>query len=75
MVVTRLAKCTCPACKEPIEVDTGDKDEGDFVKCDECNELLTVEVKKGKYRLVTDQEKKIEEMESLDDEFESEDGE
>ncbi len=71
MAGSTIMKCTCPSCKEPIDVDSADKDEGDFVKCEECNELLTIEVKKGKYRLVTDQEKKIEEMESLTDELES----
>ena len=71
MAASPIVKCTCPVCKEPIEIDSSDKDEGDFVKCEECNELLTIEVKKGKYRLVTDQEKKIEEMEKLGDELET----
>ena len=69
-------KSVCPVCKEEMEIDTNTQDEGDFVRCAECGELLTIEVKKGKYKLVTDQEKKYEEMEELDEEFESdEDGE
>lgn len=55
-------------CKEQIEV-ANDKDEGDFVRCEECGELLEIEVRKGKYKLVTDQEKKFEEMKELDDEL------
>lgn len=67
-------KCVCPLCKEDIEV-ANDSDEGDFVRCEECGELLTLEVRKGKFRLVTDQEKKYEEMEQLGDELETdEDG-
>ena len=61
-------KCSCPVCKEQIEV-ANDKDEGDFVRCEECGELLEIEVRKGKYKLVTDQEKKFEEMKELDDEL------
>ncbi len=60
----------CPVCKENNEVGN-DKDEGDFVRCEECGELLELEVRKGKFRLVTDQEKKFEEMEQLDEEFDS----
>ena len=63
-------KCNCPVCREIIEV-SKDKDEGDFVRCDECGELMELEVRKGKYRLVTDQEKKFEEMEKLDEDLES----
>ena len=65
-------KCSCPLCKENIEV-PNDKDEGDFVRCEECGELLEIEVRKGKFRLVTDQEKKFEEMEEIEDELEGED--
>ncbi len=61
-------------CKEEIKV-SNDSDEGDFVRCEECRELLTLEVKKGKFKLVTDQEKKYEEMKELDEEFDSEDEE
>ena len=64
-------KCICPTCKEAIEV-SSDKDEGDFVRCEECGELLEIEVRKGKYKLVTDQEKKYEEMKELDEDFETE---
>ena len=67
-------KCSCPVCKEQIEV-ANDKDEGDFVRCEECGELLEVEVRKGKYKLVTDQEKKFEEMKELDEEFDSDEDE
>lgn len=76
MAASSIVKCTCPVCKEPMDIDPNEKDEGDFARCEDCGELLTIEVKKGKYRLVTDQEKKAEEMESLDDELGSdEDGE
>jgi len=67
-------KVSCPVCKELIEV-SNDKDEGDFVRCEECGELLEVEVRKGKYKLVTDQEKKFEEMKELDEEFDSDEDE
>ena len=67
-------KCACPVCKETIDV-VNDKDEGDFVRCEECGELLEIEVRKGKFKLVTDQEKKFEEMQGLDGEFEGEDDE
>ena len=70
MAASTIIKCNCPVCKEPMEIDSNEKDEGDFARCGECGELLTIEVKKGKYRLVTDQEKKFEEMEKMDDEFE-----
>ena len=69
----KALKLTCPLCKDPIEVDTNAHDEGDFIKCEECGELLEIEVRKGKYRLVTDQEKKYEEMEELDEELEYDD--
>lgn len=59
----------CPVCREDIELNSNEHDEGDFLRCAECGELLTIEVKKGKYKLVTDQEKKYEEMEELDDEL------
>ena len=62
-------KCACPSCKADVELDINEHDEGDFVKCEECNELLEVEIKAGNYKLVTDQEKKYEEMESLDESF------
>jgi len=62
-------KCTCPVCKTPIELDSNEHDEGDFVKCEECSELLEVEVKGGQFRLVTDQEKKYKEMDDLDESF------
>ncbi|MCR4335846.1 MAG: hypothetical protein NUV57_04895 [archaeon] len=65
-------KCTCPSCKAVIELDTNEKDEGDFVKCEECSELLEVEIKGGSFRLVTDQEKKHEEMDELDESFDNE---
>lgn len=68
-------KCTCPSCKASIELDINEHDEGDFVKCEECNELLEVEIKAGNYKLVTDQEKKYEEMESLDESFDYEEDE
>ena len=67
-------KCNCPVCKEGIDV-PNDKEEGDFVRCEECGELLEIEVRKGKFKLVTDQEKKFEEMQELDEESESEDDE
>jgi len=65
-------KCTCPSCKTKIDLDTNEQDEGDFVKCDECSELLEVEVKNGNFKLVTDQEKKYEEMAELDEIFDYE---
>ncbi|HLC79705.1 MAG TPA: hypothetical protein VJG83_04780 [archaeon] len=68
-------KTKCPICKEQIDFDTSEYDEGDFFRCQECSELLTVEVKKGEYKLVTDQEKKYEEMQELDEEFDYEDDE
>ena len=64
-------KCNCPLCSEEIEV-ANDSEEGDFVRCEECGELLTLEVRKGKFKLVTDNEKKFEEMQQLDEEFEGE---
>ncbi len=67
-------KCNCPVCKEEIDV-PNDKDEGDFVRCEECGELLELEVRKGKFRLITDQEKKFKEMKGLDEEFESDEDE
>ncbi|MFH1391129.1 MAG: hypothetical protein ABIH20_02340 [Candidatus Diapherotrites archaeon] len=65
-------KCSCPSCKTKIELDTNEQDEGDFVKCEECSELLEVEVKNGNFKLVTDQEKKYEEMAELDEIFDYE---
>ena len=66
-----IVKVVCPTCKEPMELNSSEHDEGDFVRCQDCGELLTLEVKKGKFKLVTDQEKKFDEMNSLDDEFEA----
>jgi len=63
---------TCSVCKEILDIDTNQHEEGDFIRCAECGELLTLEVTKGKYKLVTDQEKKFEEMQDLDEEFEDE---
>ncbi|HZX19973.1 MAG TPA: hypothetical protein VFF13_03090 [archaeon] len=74
MGVSKL-KCACPVCKSQIELDINQYDQGDFVKCDECNELLEVEIKNGNFRLVTDQEKKFEEMEELDEELDSDEDE
>ncbi|VVB99636.1 Uncharacterised protein [uncultured archaeon] len=71
-MASAMMKVTCPLCKEPMELDSSEHDEGDFVRCEECGELLTLEVKKGKFKLVTDQEKKFEEMKGLDDEFDTE---
>lgn len=68
-------KYTCPSCKGNVELDTNEHDEGDFVKCEECNELLEVEIKAGNFRLVTDQEKKYEEMEDIDESFDPEEEE
>ncbi len=62
-------KCTCPLCKTEHDLSLNDYDEGDFFKCEECGELLEIGIKKGKIRLVTDQEKKFEEMENLEDEL------
>lgn len=68
-------KCNCPSCKAQIELDTKEQDEGDFVKCEECDELLEVEIKAGQFRLVTDQEKKYKDMEDLDESFDYEEDE
>lgn len=67
-----IGKIKCPMCKDEIEFDYNQYEEGDFFKCPECEELLTVEIKGGKARLVTDQEKKFEEMEEIGEELESE---
>jgi len=56
-------------CKAEIELDINEHDEGDFIKCNECEELLEVEIKGGSFILVTDQEKKLEEMEELEEEL------
>lgn len=66
-----MMRVTCPICKEPMELDSSEHDEGDFVRCEDCGELLTLEVKKGKFKLVTDQEKKFDEMRELDEEFDT----
>ncbi|HZX34082.1 MAG TPA: hypothetical protein VFF09_01760 [archaeon] len=66
-------KCKCPLCGYQLEINANDYEEGDFLPCDDCGELLTIEVKKGAFRLVTGQQKKIEEMEGLDEEVEYED--
>ncbi|MEM4256754.1 MAG: hypothetical protein QXZ13_03720 [Candidatus Diapherotrites archaeon] len=68
-------KIVCPVCKENVDFDHNEYEEGDFFKCPECGELLTVEVKKGKVKLVTDQEKKIEEMEEIEEDLELEEEE
>jgi len=68
-------KCACPSCKANVELDLNEHDEGDFLKCGECDELLEVAIKAGNFRLVTDQEKKYEEMESLDESFDYEEDE
>lgn len=70
-----MLKLKCPVCKDNVDVDEHQYDEGDFVKCEECSELLTLEVRKGQFTLVTDQEKKYEEMEDLDDELDYEEEE
>ncbi len=62
-------KTKCPVCKTEIEFDSNDFDEGDIISCEECEEDLIVEIKGGSYRLVTDKQKKFEEMEELEDEL------
>ena len=59
-------------CKEQIDLDVNKHEEGDFIQCTECTELLELELRNGKFKLVTDQEKKVEEIEPLDPEFDFE---
>ena len=60
-------KSKCPVCKTQLEIDFNECEVGDSVDCPECGEFLLVEVKGGEYRLVTDKEKKFEEMEEMDE--------
>jgi uncharacterized protein YbaR (Trm112 family) len=72
---TKPSKVKCPACKEEIEFNHNEYEEGDFFQCPECRELLNVGIKKGKPTLMTDTEKKNEEMQELDEEMDYEDEE
>ena len=74
-MASKLIKCKGPVCKDELDLDMNEYEQGDFVKCEECSELLEVEIKAGKFRLVTDTEKKNEEMEDLDAELDEEEDE
>ncbi|PIN84753.1 MAG: hypothetical protein COV47_05795 [Candidatus Diapherotrites archaeon CG11_big_fil_rev_8_21_14_0_20_37_9] len=67
-------KAKCPLCSTELEFGN-DTEEGDFISCEECGELLTAEVKSGQIRLVTEQQKKFEEMEEIEEEIEYEEEE
>ena len=62
----------CPACFKTIEINMDEMEEGDFTVCEECGEDLIAEVKGGQLKLVTNTEKKYEEIENLDESFDSE---
>lgn len=53
----------CPECRENFELSVNDHDEGDFVECPECSLNLIVEVREGKFKLVSEKEKFYEEDE------------
>jgi alpha-aminoadipate carrier protein LysW len=56
----------CPACKEVIDVDEEDIDEGDTISCDECGANLKVV---GTEPLELESADDLEEEEEEDDDF------
>jgi ssDNA-binding Zn-finger/Zn-ribbon topoisomerase 1 len=56
-----MMKVICPECKEDLDIDKNEYDEGDTVDCPECNESLKIKVKKGKFKLASDKARYFEE--------------
>lgn len=66
-------KVKCPECKDALELSHNEHEEGDIIQCPECSVDLIVQVKGGKFRVVTEKERFFEETEGLEDEFFEED--
>jgi len=47
----------CPDCREKIEVDVNEYEEGDCIDCPECGLDLILEVKGGKFSATTEKAK------------------
>lgn len=66
-------KSKCPECSTMIEVDINELEEGDIIECPECIEDLVIEIENGSVRLITEEEKKLKEMEEIEEELDFED--
>jgi predicted RNA-binding Zn-ribbon protein involved in translation (DUF1610 family) len=56
-------KVKCPSCEEVTELDVNEFEEGDDFTCTECGATHIIEVKNGKFRLISEKEKFFEEIE------------
>ncbi|MFH1588269.1 MAG: hypothetical protein ABIA76_02960 [Candidatus Diapherotrites archaeon] len=59
-------KVKCPRCKEIINLDINEHEEGDEVECQECGERCIVLVNEGKFKLITERQKFLEESDDFD---------